>query len=248
MLPGRVGASLKQAPIPPTCCLPPPPCVVTSFGFRDYRIREVTVIPYSRWLTTAKPLRQGHSFKNTPKLVPSCPRCWPQQGDCEDGLQGGWVGRVTHSTPLPPAAIPAFSWAAWGLSLPAPSSQPRVAFTAHLTSPCERKAPALAPGTLGVPRHSLSHTATHHLSHPFLEGEPGHREPDYLYFPQRVEEPGFRALLPGGVGSEPFGVLAQLGQWTAGSLSSRGHLWHSGPVGPGAVPRGAGHSLYDTSL
>lgn len=31
------------------------------------------VILYSRWLTTAKPIHQGHSFKNTLKLVPSHP-------------------------------------------------------------------------------------------------------------------------------------------------------------------------------
>lgn len=53
---GLLGASLKQAPHPTR--LPPPLHTITSFGFRDYRIREVMVIPCSRWLTTAKPLHQ----------------------------------------------------------------------------------------------------------------------------------------------------------------------------------------------
>lgn len=49
----------------------------------------MTVIPYSRWLTTAKPLHQGHSFKNTPKLVPSCRRHRPQPGIVEMGYREG---------------------------------------------------------------------------------------------------------------------------------------------------------------
>lgn len=132
----REGASLACGHLPGTGPHPthllPPLCAVTSFGFRDYRIREVTVIPYSRWPTTAKPLHQGHSFKNTPKLVPSC-HGWPQQGDCGDGLQGGWGGSIVHSTPLPPAAIPTSSGAALELCLPTPgfsvlgpSSNPRM--------------------------------------------------------------------------------------------------------------------------
>lgn len=71
VLPKLVSVSLKQAPPPPH--LLPPPHAVTSFGFRPSRIREVTVIPYSRWLTTAKPRHQGHRFRNPPKLVASCP-------------------------------------------------------------------------------------------------------------------------------------------------------------------------------
>lgn len=60
----------------------------------------------------------------------------------------------------------------------------------------------------GTPSHMVSHARVLLIS----GGKPGHRARCHLCFPGRVEEPESQALHPRGAGSEPFGVLAQLGK------------------------------------
>lgn len=95
VLPGLVGASPTQAP-PPRCPthLLPPPHAVTRFGFRDYRIREVTVIPYSRWLTTAKPSSRATALKILLSESPHVPVVGLSKGTAEMGCGEG--GLATH--------------------------------------------------------------------------------------------------------------------------------------------------------
>lgn len=159
VLPKLVSVSLKQAPQPPH--LLPPPHAVTSFGFRAARIREVTVIPYSRWLTTAKPHHRGHRFRNPTKLVPSCLLV-----DLGGGLWRWAVGRwvvaasiapLCHLLPSPPSPL--------GLPLGASVSQ------GPSSPPSTRRPPTL---TLERPpcaqARTLSHMVTH-VSSPFLVRE-----------------------------------------------------------------------------
>lgn len=196
------------------------------------------VIPYSRWLTTAQALHQGHRFKNTPKLVPSCPRHgrrhWPQHGDCGDRLQGGRVAcHPAFFCHLLPTLPPPLGWACCLRSLSGPG------FSSH-----PQRVPALSPPQHTVEGLSVSVTArersppsaTHVL--PISGGSARPRNQPPLGFPQRVGEPGSRpctlqVLVWSHLGSLPTGsCVAQI-------LRSRRPLWYLGPKGPGAISKAA---------